>query len=234
MPKYFKEGTIPKIGGMYFLYGGKGTQKTRTIRQFDGLKLVFSFDGSYSSLSDTDNVRLIAYDKGDAPRIQGQVRYDLDTFVYTTDEEGNRIVNPEIKAVVFDNVSGLQTWVVDNIENASKSGQMNWNKAQEWFNELGSELRALGIPVLATAHEKEKAVPGFYKPDLNDTMRNRFAGWFDVLGRIYKKNGELFVDVDPEKGNEGANRLDKRTNFKLEELLQDTTQNQTETKEEGN
>ncbi|QVV90849.1 AAA family ATPase [Weissella tructae] len=233
MPKYFKEGTIPKIGGMYFLYGGKGTQKTRTIKQFDGLKLVFSFDGSYSSLSDTNDVRLVAYLEEDARRIQGQIRYDLDQNLYVLDEQGKHIVNPEIKAVIFDNVSNLQTWVFNNIEDASKNGQMNWNKAQSWFDTLGSELRDLGIPVLATAHEKEKAVPGFYKPDLNDTLRNRFVGRFDVLGRIYKENGTLMVDVDPEKGNEGANRLDTRTNFKLEDLLQNET-TQTETKEEGN
>lgn len=233
MPKYFKEGTIPKIGGMYFLYGGKGTQKTRTIKQFEGLKLVFSFDGSYSSLADTNDVRLIAYGDSDANRIQGQVRYDLDNNLYKVDETGNKIVNPDIKVLVLDNVTGLQNWVINNIENASKDGRQNWNLVQKWFRDLGAELRELGIPVLATAHQIDGANPNTFKPDMNDKTRNAFAGWFDILGRIYKDGGAFMVDVDPEKGNEGANRLDTRTNFKLEELLQNET-TQTETKEEGN
>ncbi|MHD0286823.1 AAA family ATPase [Weissella tructae] len=233
MPKYFKEGTIPKIGGMYFLYGGKGTQKTRTIKQFEGLKLVFSFDGSYSSLADTDDVRLIAYGDSDANRIQGQVRYDLDNNLYKVDETGNKIVNPDIKVLVLDNVTGLQNWVIDNIENATKDGRQNWNLTQKWFRDLGAELRELGIPVLATAHQIDGANPNTFKPDMNDKTRNAFTGPFDILGRIHKENGTLMVDVDPEKGNEGANRLDTRTNFKLEDLLQNET-TQTETKEEGN
>jgi phage nucleotide-binding protein len=233
MPKYYGPGSIPKTGGMYFLYGGKGTQKTRTIRQFPGLKVVLSFDGSFSSLAGSNDVDLTAYDSGDAQTIQRQVYKDIREKVYIVDENGQRHINPDVKLVALDNVSILQTWVFNNIENASKSGQMNWNKLQDWFFDLANDLRKLGIPVLVTAHEKETGIPGVYKPDLNDTALNRFTAVFDVQGRIYKENGTLMVDVDPEKGNRGANRLDTRTNFKLEDLLQDET-TQTETKEEGN
>lgn len=241
MPKYFKEGSIPDEGSMYFLYGGKGTKKTRVIKQFDGLKLVLSFDGSYSALADTDDVRLIAYGEQDAPIIQKQVRDDLDLYLYAIDpnthqfildKKNRKTVNPEIKVIVLDNVTALQNWVIANIENASKDGRQNWNLVQKWFRDLGGELRELGIPVLATAHQLDGMVPGTFKPDMNDKTRNAFAGWFDILGHIYKKDGAFMVDVDPEKGNEGANRLDTRTEFPLEELLQSKTN--TETKEEDN
>lgn len=238
MPKYFAKGTIPAGGNMYFLYGGKGTKKTRVIKQFPGNKLVLSFDGSYSALADTDDIKLIAYGEADAPHIQAQVRADLTRFLYDFDREaqkfnlddnGRRKVAPDVDIIVLDNVSALQNWVIDNIENASKDGRQNWNLVQKWFRDLGAELRDLGIPVLATAHQVDGANPNTFKPDMNDKTRNAFAGWFDILGRIYKDGGEFMVDVDPEKGNEGANRLDTRTNFKLEELLQnETTQTETE------
>ncbi|MCW0953269.1 ATP-binding protein [Weissella ceti] len=245
MPKYFNAGTIPFGGNMYFLYGGKGTKKTRAIKLFSGNKLVLSFDGSYSALADTDNVKLIAYGEADAPQIQAQVRYDLTRFLYdfnkdtkqiNLDENGRKKIASDVDMIVLDNVSALQNWVIDNIENASKDGRQNWNLVQKWFRDLGAELRELGIPVLATAHQVDGANPNTFKPDMNDKTRNAFAGWFDILGRIHKENGEFMVDVDPEKGNEGANRLDTRTNFKLENLLQDETQTttNTETKEEGN
>lgn len=225
MPKYFKEGTIPDVGNMYFLYGGKGVGKTTMARRFPGLKLLFSFDGSTNAIAGSRDVRVIAYDQHDAATIQSQFTNDFINSVYVTDETGNKVVNPELGSIVLDNVTALMNWAIDNIENGSKDGRQNWNLIQKWFRDLGFELRATGLPILAVAHEVEGANMGLFKPDMNDKTFNAFASVFDVSGRLYKKDGQFRIDMDPETGNKGANRLDDRKDILAEELLiKDTTQ----------
>ncbi|SUP61379.1 phage nucleotide-binding protein [Weissella viridescens] len=77
MPKYFKEGHIPDVGNMYLIYGGKGTGKTSLSKEFPGLKLMFNFDGSTNAISGTDDIRVIAYNQGDAKQIQHQFMKDF-------------------------------------------------------------------------------------------------------------------------------------------------------------
>lgn len=52
-----------------------------------------------------------------------------------------------------------------------------------------------------------------------------------MVGHIYKDKGENMIDLDPEKGNKGANRLDSRKTIEASELL---TKETDETKEEDN
>ncbi|MBM7617286.1 phage nucleotide-binding protein [Weissella uvarum] len=229
MPKYFKEGTIPDVGDMYFIYGGKGTGKTSLSKNFPGLKLMFNFDGSTNAIADTDDIRVIAYDQGDAKQIQRQFMYDFNQNVYKKDEQGNVIINPEIGTIVLDNVTALQNWVIDNIENGAKDGRQNWNLTQKWFRDLSFLLRKTQLPILATAHEMSGDVVGLFKPDMNEKTFNAFASTFDVVGHIYKSDGENTIDMDPENGNKGANRLDSRKTIKANELLNINTE---ETKEE--
>ncbi|MFP7242379.1 AAA family ATPase [Pediococcus pentosaceus] len=224
MPKYYKEGSIPAVGNMYFIYGGKATGKTSLAKLFPGLKLLFSFDGSTNALAETNDVRVVAFGHDDAPHIQSQVTFELNRFLYTEDEQGNKIINPDIGTIVLDNVSALQNWVIDNIENGAKDGRQNWNLTQKWFRDLGDFLRETKLPVLATAHEIDATLPGKYKPDMNDKTANAFTSWFDVMGRIYKHDSDYLIDVDPEQGNKGANRLDDRKLIKADELLQPVTE----------
>ena len=42
---------------------------------------------------------------------------------------------------------------------------------------------------------------------------------FDLVGRIYVKNGEWLIDLDPEQGNHAKNRIDDRTLIKANELI---------------
>ncbi|MCM0601493.1 AAA family ATPase, partial [Periweissella ghanensis] len=172
MPKYFKEGTIPDVGDMYFIYGGKGTGKTSLSKNFPGLKLMFNFDGSTNAIADTDDIRVIAYDQGDAKQIQRQFMYDFNQNVYKKDEQGNVIINPEIGTIVLDNVTALQNWVIDNIENGAKDGRQNWNLTQKWFRDLSFLLRKTQLPILATAHEMSGDVVGLFKPDMNEKTFN--------------------------------------------------------------
>jgi phage nucleotide-binding protein len=118
----------------------------------------------------------------------------------------------------------LQNWVISNIENASKDGRQNWNLVQQWFRDLGMWLRETDLPVLATAHELKTDLTNqlgqpLYKPDMNDKTFNAFAAPFDVVGYISIKNGERIIDLDPEAGNQGANRLDERKTTTTSELI---------------
>lgn len=168
MPRYFKEGSIPDVGNMYLVYGGKGTGKTSLAKKFPGLKLMFNFDGSTNAIADTNDIRVVAYDQSDARQIQRQFMYDFNQNVYQKNEAGETQVNPEIGSIVIDNVTAFQNWVIDNIENASKNGMQNWNMTQKWFRELSFLLRETKLPILATAHEMAGDMPGLFKPDMNE------------------------------------------------------------------
>lgn len=222
--KFYQAGEIPSVGNMYFVYGGKSTGKTFLATKLKGNKLLFSFDGSTNAIADTNDIRVVAFQKSDAPTIQKSVEYWLEKLLYTTDEKGKRVLSKEFDALIIDNVTALQNWVISNIENASKDGRQNWNLVQQWFRDLGMWLRETDLPVLATAHELKTDLTNqmgqpLYKPDMNDKTFNAFAAPFDVVGYISIKNGERIIDLDPEKGNQGANRLDDRKETTVNELI---------------
>lgn len=222
--RFYKKGEIPNVGNMYFVYGGKGTGKTSLAKQLPGNKLLFSYDGSTNAISDTDDIQVVAFGQTDSAHAQQQTTYWLEKLLYTTNEKGERSLNGNFDAIILDNVTALQNWVINNLENASKDGRQNWNTVQMWFRDLAMWLRDTKLPVLATAHElttdmKDAIGAPLFKPDMNDKTFNAFAAPFDVVGHIAIKNGERIIDLDPEKGNQGANRLDDRKEVKASELI---------------
>lgn len=239
--KFYKAGEIPNIGNMYFIYGNGGTGKTSLSRVFptnNKKKLLLSFDKSTNVISDTTDTDAIAFGLEDAPQMQNLVMYWLNKLLYKTDSNGSKILTTEYSLIVIDNVTALQNWVIANVEGASKDGRANWNKVQQWFRELGDYLRETELPVLATAHmltDKDVTIGtiGKYKPDMNDKTFNAFMADFDVVGRIYKKDGERLIDMDPEQENQGKNRIDNRTLIKADDLLIKTdTEIDTKTEEQ--
>lgn len=229
--KFYKEGEIPNVGNMYFVYGGKSTGKTYMATQFKGKKLMFNFDGSTNAIASTKDIRVIAFEHSDAPNIQRELMYWLDNQLYQVNENGKRVLTDEFSAIILDNVTALQNWVISNVENASKDGRQNWNLVQMWFRDLAMWLRGTNLPVLATAHELNTGLVNpigspLFKPDMNDKTFNAFAAPFDVVGHISIKNGERIVDLDPEKGNQGANRLDDRKEALASELINNTENNE--------
>lgn len=212
--KFYKAGEIPKVGNMYFIYGDGGTGKTSLTKLFDGRKLLLSFDGSTNALTDTDDIDVISFEYSDAPNMQKLVMSYL----------SKQIAKGEYQVIVLDNATALQNWVLENIDGASKDGRQNYLKLQTWFRKLGDFLRESNLNVLATAHQIDNGSTGLddkgrFEADMNGRTFNAFTGPFDVVGRIYKDNGERFIDLDTENGNHAKNRLDDRTLIKANELL---------------
>lgn len=199
---------------MYFIYGDGGTGKTSLTKLFDGRKLLLSFDGSTNALTDTDDIDVISFEYSDAPNMQKLVMSYL----------SKQIAKGEYQVVVLDNTTALQNWVLENIDGASKDGRQNYLKLQTWFRKLGDFLRESNLNILATAHQIDNGSTGLdgkgrFEADMNGRTFNAFTGPFDVVGRIYKENGERFIDLDTENGNHAKNRLDDRTLIKANELL---------------
>lgn len=212
--KFYKAGEIPKVGNMYFIYGDGGTGKTSLTKLFNGRKLLLSFDGSTNALTDTDDIDVISFEYSDAPNMQKLVMSYL----------SKQIAKGEYQVIVLDNTTALQNWVLENIDGASKDGRQNYLKLQTWFRKLGDFLRESNLNILATAHQIDNGSTGLdgkgrFEADMNGRTFNAFTGPFDVVGRIYKDNGERFIDLDTENGNHAKNRLDERTLIKANELL---------------
>ncbi|KRM77436.1 phage nucleotide-binding protein [Limosilactobacillus coleohominis DSM 14060] len=200
---------------MYFVYGDGGTGKTTLFKQFPGRKLLLSFDISAGPLAGDKSIDAGVLVQTDIPVIQETV----DAWV-------DRAINShKYESLALDNVSSLQNLVLENIDNKAKDNRQNYQKLQLWFRELAMKLRTSGMNIYATAHQTDNGASGLtgggrYAPDMNEKTFNAFTSVFDVVGRIYKKDKQRWIDLDPEQGNHAKNRIDERTLIKADELLE--------------
>ena len=212
--KFYKAGQIPLQPHMYFVYGDGGTGKTSLFRQFKGKKLLFSFDKSTNPLRNQKDIDSMVVEEDDFPNIQQLIVGFLQRAIKSGDYD----------AIALDNVTSLQNIVLENIDNASKDNRQNYQKLQLWFRQLGTMLRESNVEVYATAHQVDNGTSGLtskgrYAADMNEKTFNAFTSMFDFVGRIYKQDGQRWINCDPEAGNHGKNRIDDRTQFKANELL---------------
>ncbi|MCW4387104.1 AAA family ATPase [Limosilactobacillus oris] len=212
--KFYKAGQIPLQPHMYFVYGDGGTGKTSLFRQFKGKKLLFSFDKSTNPLRNQKDIDSMVVEEDDFPNIQQLIVGFLQRAIKSGDYD----------AIALDNVTSLQNLVLENIDNASKDNRQNYQKLQLWFRQLGTMLRESNVEVYATAHQVDNGTSGLtskgrYAADMNEKTFNAFTSMFDFVGRIYKQDGQRWINCDPEAGNHGKNRIDDRTQFKADELL---------------
>ncbi|MBZ2200551.1 MAG: AAA family ATPase [Lentilactobacillus hilgardii] len=225
----YEDGKIPRIPSMYFIYGDGGTGKTSLLKKFTGHKLLFSFDLSSNVLIGESDTDVLIFQQSDMPQIQHYV----ETMVVRA------INNEKYQVIALDNVSALQNFVLENIDNAAKDNRQNYQKLQLWFRQLGTTLKESGKTVYATAHQIDNGTSGItgggrYAADMNEKTFNAFTSMFDVVGRIYLKDGQRMIDLDPEQGNHAKNRLDDRKLIHADELIEPkvTKLNQTEKKEQ--
>ncbi len=209
--KLFKNGDLPPQCHMWFIYGDGGTGKTTLFKDVPGeKKLLISFDLSTDVLRGAKGIDIAIIEQGDMPSIQQTVERCL-----------NWAVN-EYDAVCLDNMSALQNMALENIDGASKDGRQNYQKLQIWFRTMGTMLRQSNVNVYATAHQIDKGpefMNGRYEADMNAKTFNAFTSMFDVVGRIYVKEGKRLIDLDPEQGSHAKNRLDDRKLINAKELF---------------
>lgn len=210
--KFYEAGKIPPTPHMYFIYGDGGTGKTSLFKEFEGKKLVFSFDLSTNVLIGDESIDVFKLEERDMPVMQQKLG----------DLLSRAIGSGRYQAICLDNVTALQNMVLENIDGASKDNRQNYQKLQLWFRQLGTYLRDSGATVYATAHQIDNGpdkVQGRFAADMNEKTFNAFTSMFDLVGRIYVKNGERLIDLDPEQGNHAKNRIDDRTLIKANELI---------------
>lgn len=219
--RFYSNGTMPEQANMYFIYGDGGTGKTSIAKQFEGNKILFSFDCSANVVRRDKDISVLLLEEKDAPTIQDLVDRTIN----------KALRNPDYEVIILDNVSSLQNLVLENIDGSSKDGRQNYQKLQIWFRQLGTRLRESNKTIYATAHQVDNGTNGLdgkgrYSPDMNEKTFNAFTSMFDVVGRIYIDGGKRLIDLDPENGNHAKNRLDNRKLITAKELI--------EQKEEGN
>lgn len=210
--KLFKNGDLPPQCHMWFIYGDGGTGKTTLFKDVPGKKkLLISFDLSTDVLRGAKGIDIAIIEQGDMPSVQHMIEKCLNWAISEYDTIG------------LDNVSALQNMVLENIDGASKDGRQNYQKLQLWFRQMGTVLRQANVNVYATAHQIDKGpefMNGRYEADMNAKTFNAFTSMFDVVGRIYVKEGKRLIDLDPEQGNHAKNRLDDRKLINASELFQ--------------
>lgn len=229
--KFYKAGEIPEVGNMYFIYGDGGTGKTSLSKQFTGRKILFSFDGSTNAIKSTKDTDVTVFEDSDAPKVQKLTMYWLDRFIYMINDQGEKALSNKFDVIILDNITALQNWVLENIDDASKDGRQNYQKLQLWFRNLGMWLRGTNLTVLATAHQLDNGPSGLdgkgrFQADMNEKTFNAFTAPFDVVGHIYKKDGGYWIDLDSENGNHAKNRLDTRTLIEANELIEQEQENE--------
>lgn len=211
--KLYFDGKIPEQPHLYFVYGAGGTGKTSLLNLFKGKKFLFSFDMSTNVVRGREDTDVAVLEQQDGPMIQNLVANTL----------AQAINSGKYQVVCLDNLSALQNLVLENIDGRSKDGRQNYQKLQLWFRNLGMYLRNSGVTVYATAHQVDSGNgldKGRFSPDMNDKTFNAFTSMFDYVGRIYKQDDKRWIDCDPEKENQGKNRIDDRLLIPAEELLE--------------
>ncbi|WP_270501027.1 AAA family ATPase [Enterococcus avium] len=212
--KFYPNGSVPEQANMYFVYGDGGTGKTSLAKQFEGNKMLFSFDLSTNVIRGVKDISVVQLESQDAPNIQALVN----KWVYSA------LNKPEYEVIILDNMTALQNLVLENIDGASKDSRQNYQKLQLWFRQLGTRLRESNKTVYATAHQIDNGIAGLdgtgrLSPDMNEKTFNAFTSMFDVVGRIYIDGGKRLIDLDPENGNHAKNRIDDRKLIEASELV---------------
>lgn len=212
--KFYPNGTVPKQANMYFIYGDGGTGKTSLVKQFEGNKMLFSFDLSTNVLIGEKDISVVQLESGDAPNIQSLI----DKWVL------GALSKPEYEVIILDNMTALQNLVLENIDGASRDGRQNYQKLQLWFRQLGTKLRESNKTIYATAHQVDNGASGLdgkgrFSPDMNEKTFNAFTSMFDLVGRIYIDDDKRLIDLNPENGNHAKNRIDDRKLIEAKELI---------------
>ena len=122
--KFYPDGKVPEQPHLYFIYGAGGTGKTSLLNQFEGKKLLISFDLSTNVVLGRKDTDVGMLEESDKEVIQEKVDEILEYAVANKDK---------YKILCLDNMSALQNLVLENIDGKSRDGRQNYQKLQLWF-----------------------------------------------------------------------------------------------------
>ena len=124
--KFYENGEIPKQPYLYFVYGAGGTGKTSLLNQFEGKKLLMSFDMSTNVVRGRKDTDIGILEQADGPMIQELVQKMV----------ARAVDSKKYDVICLDNMSSFQNLVLENIDGRSKDGRQNYQKLQLWFRQL--------------------------------------------------------------------------------------------------
>ena len=124
--KFYPDGKVPEQPHLYFIYGAGGTGKTSLLNQFEGKKLLISFDLSTNVVLGRKDTDVGMLEESDKEVIQEKVDEILEYAVANKDK---------YEILCLDNMSALQNLVLENIDGKSRDGRQNYQKLQLWLSQ---------------------------------------------------------------------------------------------------
>lgn len=189
----FKDGA-----NVFVVLGQVGSGKTHLVLGHKGKKLVISFDGSYSTLSGhEDTVTVVEPELSDFN--------DVDKFI---DEIDGLAKNYDL--VVFDNISALETNLVEAITDGKVGNNTDGRAAYGIVQKLLSKFSAWAIhykgDVLFTLWSMVTE-DGKEQPSMNAKAFNQVAGYAKLVSRTEVGFDGYSVVVNPDSRGVIKNRL---------------------------
>lgn len=183
---------------IYVVLGQVGSGKTHLTLNHSGKKLVISFDSSYSTLvGHEDTVTVVEPELSDYN--------DADRFI---DEIDNMAKNYDL--VVFDNISALETTLVEAIQSGkvgnNTDGRAAYGKLQTLLSKFSTWAIHYKGDVLFTLWSLVTE-DGKEKPAMNAKAFNSVAGYAKLVSRTETGFDGYTVVVNPDNNGIIKNRL---------------------------
>jgi len=169
---------LKKGANIFVVIGEVGTGKTSLVKSYEGHKVVFSFDASYSSLDGVENLDVYS------PEIEDL--NNSDDFVKEVED-----LTKNADLIVFDNLSALQNTFVDAMEKGKIGGNTDtraaYGKLQGMLNTLTQwcliQNKDFLFTFWAKKIEKANSSKSTIEYDMNNRAFNMIGGYAKTVSR---------------------------------------------------